>query len=354
MKLRTDQLDNHLKRQLTPVYIVSGDEPLQVSECCDQIRHQARQMGFSERHVYHAESGFDWGELLQAANSLSLFAQKQILELRMPNGKPGDTGRKALLEYIKHPSEDNLLLIITDRLDNATQKSKWFKALEQSGTFIPVWPIESSQLPQWISRRLQTDGYAASPEVLSLISERVEGNLLAASQEIEKLKLLAKDRVIDEETVKESVSDSARYDVFQLLDTALEGNIKQCVRILGGLRGEGIEPPVVLWALARDIRLLSHLSRLKSRGLSTDLAIDQSAKVLGFAPFILKRRRALLDKCLQRHSERNLRQMLVGAGQVDRCVKGLEKNNPWDELLSLVLFLGGCPGIAPVARMAEN
>ncbi len=349
MKLRIDQLGAQLKKQLAPVYIVSGDEPLQVAQCCDQIRKHAREAEFSERHVYHVESGFDWGDFLSTANSLSLFAQKQILELRMPNGKPGDTGSKALLEYIGHPSPDNLLLIVTDRLDNSLKKSKWFKALEQSGVFIQIWPIESVQLPQWLGQRLRSDGYRATPEALSLIAERVEGNLLAASQELEKLKLLSKDKAVDEATVRKAVSDSARYDVFQLLDTALEGNIKQCVRILSILRGEGIEPPIILWALAREIRLLSHLSRQISRGLSTDIAIDQSAKVLGFAPFMLKRRKSLLDKAIRRSSERSLRQMLLSTGRIDRCIKGLDKGNVWDELLTLTLHLAGIPPIKSIS-----
>ena len=235
--------------------------------------------------------------------------------------------------------------MITDRLDNTLQKSKWFKALEQAGVFIPIWPIESGQLPGWLAQQLKVDGYRATPDALSLIAERVEGNLLAASQELEKLKLLARDKTIDEATVREAVSDSARYDVFQLLDSALEGNIKQCVRILGILKGEGIEPPIILWALAREIRLLSHLSRQLSRGMARDLAIEQSAKALGFVPFMLKRRSSLLEKAIRRSSERNLRQMLLDTGKIDRCIKGLEKGNAWDKLLTLTLNLAGLPPI---------
>ena len=346
MKLRPDQLSVNLRQQLAPLYIISGDEPLQVSECCDQIRLKARDQGFTERHVYHVDNSFDWGELLETANALSLFAEKQILELRMPNGKPGDTGRKVLQEYMERPSPDNLLLIITDRLDNAVQKAKWFKALEHDGIFVPIWPIEPNKLPDWIAQRLKQDGFTASQEALGLISERVEGNLLAASQELEKLKLLAKDQHIDEDTVRDAVSDSARYDVFQLTDAALGGNIKSCVRILGVLKGEGIEPPIVLWAVAREIRLLSYMSRLKSKGSTTEAAIDQSAKAMGFAPFILKRRRPLLEKVIQRHSERNFREMLQMTGNIDRSIKGLDKKNPWDELLTLTLYLAG---IAPMA-----
>lgn len=346
MKIRPDQLSAQLKRQLSPVYIVSGDEPLQVSECCDLIRLKARNLGFTERHVYHVDNSLDWGDFLEAANSLSLFAEKQILELRMPNGKPGDAGRKALAEYIKQPSPDNLLLIITDRLDAAVQKAKWFKALEQEGTFIPVWPIEHDKLPGWIARRLRNDGYEATQDALALLSERIEGNMLAASQEIEKLKLLANGQQIDVDTVREVVSDSARYDVFQLADASLNGDIKGVVRILGGLRSEGIEPPVILWALAREVRLLSHLSRLKSRGINTDVAIDQAAKVHGFSPFMLKKRKHLLEKCMGRHSESAFRQMLVQTGRIDKGVKGMEKINQWDELLSLSLSLAGLPAVA--------
>ncbi|WP_257280052.1 DNA polymerase III subunit delta [Endozoicomonas sp. ISHI1] len=347
MNIRPDQLGAQLKRQLSAVYIVSGDEPMQVSECCDQIRQEARKQGFTERHVYHVDNSFAWGDFLEAANSLSLFAEKQILELRMPNGKPGDAGRKAFQEYLKHLSPDNLLLIITDRLDNASQKAKWFKTLEQKGLFIPVWPIEHDKLPGWIARRLKSQGFEASQDALSLLCERIEGNLLAASQEIEKLKLLADGKKIEVETVREAVSDSARYDVFQLADSALNGDSKSVVRILGGLKSEGIEPPVVLWALARDVRLLSHLSRLKSRGISSNVAYDQAAKIHGMSPFILKKRKNLLEKCMGRHSERAFRQMLIHTGHIDKGVKGLEKLNSWDELLTLSLSLAGMPAFTP-------
>ena len=343
MKLRIDQLGVQLHKQLAPVYIISGDEPLQVAQCCDQIRQHARSAGFSERHVFHVENGFDWGDFLSTANSLSLFAQQQLLELRMPSGKPGDPGSRALLEYISYPSSDNLLLIVTERLDNTQQKAKWFKALEHAGVFIPIWPVESAQLPGWLGQRLQSDGYRATQEALTLISERVEGNMLAASQELEKLKLLAKGKVIDETTVEDAVCDSARFDVFQLIDAALSGNIKQCVRILSVLKGEGVEAPIILWALAREIRLLGHLSRQISLGIALDFALDQSARNMGFAPFMLKRRKALLDKALQRNSERSLRQMLHDVGKIDRCIKGLDRGNTWDQLLSLALRLAGLP-----------
>lgn len=345
MKLKPEQLSAQLQRQLSSLYIVSGDEPLQVSECCDMIRQQARQQGFTERHTYHVDNSFDWGDFLANANSLSLFAEKQILEIRIPNGKPGDKGRKALQEYLQNRSPDNLLLIITPRLDSATQKAKWFQGLEKEGVFIQIWPVEHNQLPGWVAHRFKMAGYEASHDAAVLLAERIEGNLLAAAQEIEKLKLLADGNKIDANTVREVVSDSARYDVFQLADTALQGDIRTTVRILGGLRSEGIEPPIVLWALAREVRLLSHLSRLISRGISTEVAIEQAAKIHGFSPFMLKKRRRLLEKSMTRQSEREFRKMLEHVGVIDQGIKGLAQINEWDELLTLSMSLAGAPSL---------
>ncbi len=345
MKIRPDQLESRLQQTLQPVYIISGDEPLQVSECADRIRQEARNQGFTERKVYHVDNSFDWRELLETANSLSLFAEKKIIELRMPNGKPGDSGRKALLEYIQNPSPDNMLLVITDRLDGQIQRSKWFKALDQVGTFIPVWPIDPNKLPGWIAQRFRKSGFQATPEALALLAERVEGNLLAASQEIEKLKLLSQGHTIDENAIREAVSDSARYDVFHLADAALEGNVKNSVRIMGALKGEGIEPPIVLWALAREIRLLSYFSRQISKGLSREAALNQSAKVIGFSPYLLKRRLPLINKAISRHSEKTFRAMLVQAGKIDQEIKGINRGDPWSSLLSLILALAGMPGL---------
>ena len=341
MKVSPDQLPAQLRQQLLPVYIVSGDEPLQVAESADLIRQFARQQGFSERNVFHVDNSFDWRDFLATANSLSLFSEKKLIEIRLPNGKPDAEGRRALTTYAQTLSPDNLLLIITGRLDSATQKAKWFKALDTNGVFISIWPIEPDKLPGWMGRRLRASGFEISPEALALLAERIEGNLLAAAQELEKLKLLAKGQYIDENIVRESVSDSTRYDVFHLSDYALAGNIKACVRILGVLKGEGIEPPVILWALTRDIRLLSYISRQLSRGITMDLAIKQAAKAIGFSPFLPKRRLALINRAIKRHGEKGLRNLLLQAGQIDREIKGLEKSNPWNNLRRLSLDLAG-------------
>ena len=341
MKIKPEQLAGHLKRKLNYVYIISGDEPLQVSECADQVRKKAKDENYIERVIYHIDNTFDWRDFIEAAHSLSLFSDKKIIELRIPNGKISDAGKKSLIHYMKTLSPDNLLILITNRLESKTQNSKWFQALNNAGVFIPIWPIEHEKLPDWIAARLKIDGFYATPEALMVLTERIEGNLLAASQEIEKLKLTAKDRKIDEDLVRESVSDSARYDVFHLADAALDGNVKSSIRILGSLKSEGVEPPVVLWSLTREIRVLSYISRQLARGVNIEVALTQSAKILGFSPYLLKRRQLLIRKAIERHTEKNFRSMLLLSGQIDLEIKGIEKNNPWDSIRTLTLFLAG-------------
>ncbi|WP_286935773.1 DNA polymerase III subunit delta, partial [Pseudomonas sp. UBA6554] len=193
MKLAPAQLNKHLQGSLAPVYVVSGDDPLLCQEAADAIRNAARQQGFDERQVFSADANFDWGTLLQAGASLSLFAQRRLLELRLPSGKPGDKGAAALMEYCAKPAEDTLLLISLPKLDGSAQKTKWGKALIEGAhcQFIQIWPVDPQQLPQWINQRLSQAGLSAQRDAVDLIAARVEGNLLAAAQEIEKLKLLA-------------------------------------------------------------------------------------------------------------------------------------------------------------------
>ncbi len=234
MKLNPGQLAKHLQGNLAPVYVVSGDEPLLCQEACDAIRAACRQRDFGERQVFNAEANFDWGQLIEAGASLSLFAEKRLIELRLPSGKPGDKGAAILQEYLQRPPEDTVLLVSLPKLDGNTQKTKWAKALidGDAAQFIQVWPIDAHQLPQWIRQRLSQAGLAASQEAVDLIAARVEGNLLAAAQEIEKLKLLAEGQQIDVDTVQAAVADSARFDVFGLIDAALNGEAAHCLRML--------------------------------------------------------------------------------------------------------------------------
>lgn len=337
MKLNPAQLGKHLQGQLAPVYVVSGDEPLLCQEACDAIRASVRARDFSERQVFNAEANFDWGLLLEAGASLSLFAEKRLLEVRLPSGKPGDKGAAALLEYLARPPEDTVLLLSLPKLDGSTQKTKWAKALIDGPDvqFVQVWPIEAHNLPQWIRQRLSQAGLAASQEAVDLIAARVEGNLLAAAQEIEKLKLLAEGGQVDAATVQAAVADSARFDVFGLIDAALNGEPAHTLRTLEGLRGEGVEPPVILWALARELRLLASLAQQYGQGVPLEKAFASAR------PPVWDKRRPLVSRALQRHPASRWNQLLQDAQRIDAQIKGQAAGDPWNGLARLALLLAG-------------
>jgi DNA polymerase III subunit delta len=337
MKLNANQVAKHLQGTLAPIYVVTGDEPLLCQETSDAIRAATRAQGFTERQVFNAETGFDWTQLLEAGASLSLFAEKRVIELRIPSGKPGDKGAAALLEYLARPAEDTLLLINLPKLDGSAQKTKWAKALSDSPStqFIQIWPVDSHQLPQWIRQRLSQAGLSATPEALEMMAARVEGNLLAAAQEIEKLKLLAEDGQVDIDTVQAAVGDSARFDVFGLIDATLEGDATHALRMLEGLRGEGVEPPVILWALARELRTLANLAQLHAQGIPLERAFSQ------MRPPVWDKRRPLMSKALQRHGALRWQQLLMHAQEIDAQIKGQAAGSPWIGLSQLCLHLTG-------------
>ncbi|KQQ49922.1 DNA polymerase III subunit delta [Pseudomonas sp. Leaf127] len=337
MKLAPAQLGKHLQGTLAPVYIVSGDDPLLCQEAADAIRAAARQQGFDERQVFSADANFDWGTLLQAGASLSLFAERRLLELRLPSGKPGDKGAAALIEYCSRPAEDTLLLISLPKLDGSAQKTKWGKALVDGAQcqFVQIWPVDANQLPQWIRQRLSQAGLAATQDAVELIAARVEGNLLAAAQEIEKLKLMAEDGQITVETVQAAVADSARFDVFGLTDAVLAGDAAHALRILEGLRGEGVETPVILWALTRELRALATMALQFSQGMPLD-KVFSSAR-----PPVWDKRKPLMGKALQRLSSKRWNQLLLDAQQIDAQIKGQAPGSPWSSLARLALMMAG-------------
>jgi DNA polymerase-3 subunit delta len=337
MKLNPAQLAKHLIGGLAPIYIVSGDEPLLCQEAADAIRAAARSQGFDERQVFNVEANFDWGQLYEAGASLSLFAQKRLIELRIPNGKPGDKGAEALLRYLSRPAEDSVLLITLPKLDGNAQKTKWAKTFIESkdSQFIQIWPVDVHQLPQWIRQRLAQAGLTATQEAIELIAVRVEGNLLAAAQEIEKLKLLTEGNQIDVTTVQASVGDSARFDVFGLIDAVMSGETGHALRVLEGLEGEGVEPPVILWALARELRQLANLAQQQEQGISLDRAFAQAK------PPVWEKRRPLISRALQRNSASKLNQLLLEAQHVDAQIKGQAPGDVWATLRQLTLMLSG-------------
>jgi DNA polymerase-3 subunit delta len=240
---------------LPPVILIAGDEPLQREESADAIRAAARAQGYTDREVFVAERGFDWDAMLSAGASLSLFASKRILELRLPSAKPGTQGAEMLSTYAKDPPPDTLLLVIAE--DKLEGNPVWAQTLERAGLMVQVWPVAPAEVPAWVRQRLKSRGFDATPDAVTLISGRVEGNLLAAKQEIEKLALLREPGTLDAEAVAEAVTDSARYDAFKLVDAALAGDVPRTVRVLEGLKAEGEEPVLILGALLRQLKELA-------------------------------------------------------------------------------------------------
>lgn len=333
MKLKPEQLATHLQRPLAPIYVLSGDEPLLVQEAADAIRASARAQAYTERMVMFVESSFDWNTLTQAADSLSLFSERRVLELRMPGGKPGDAGSKALQAYAERPADDTVLLVICGKLETAARNSKWHQALEQAGVAVQVWPVELRALPAWIGQRMQQKGLRPSREAVALLAERIEGNLLAAVQEIDKLLLLYGPGPLDIDAVTAAVADSARFDVFILVDAALEGGAARVVRVLDGLREEGVEPVLLVWALARELRQLAAIAEQLGRGTALASALAQQK--------VWDKRKPLLERAVKRHGAPRWRALIRQCARIDRMVKGMEQGSAWDELVQLALAMAG-------------
>lgn len=333
MRLKPEQLESHLNKTLAPVYLVSGDEPLQHMETCDAIRAAARSQGFSERRVLEVERGFNWDTLAQEAAAMSLFAEKRLIELRMGSG-PGNDGGPVLTEYCSQPPADNVLLISAGKIDRRSQQSKWFKAVDSAGVTISLWPVDMAQLPGWISRRGRQRGLQIETDAAELLAQRVEGNLLAAAQEIEKLRLLAGDEArIDTAAVLAAVADSARYDAFALLNSAYAGDLKRALRMLQGLRDEGIEAIAIYGALMWQLRRTCTLAHACAGG-------ESEAAV--FSRFrIFDKQQAPFRQILRRHDAAELDRLLAAAGRIDGQLKGYAPGDPWQSLGWLLSRLAG-------------
>lgn len=333
MKLKVGQFAAQVKKSLAPVYILTGDEPLQMRECTDLIRATARQQAYQERIVLHVEASFDWSHFEAEANSLSLFATRRLLELHFANRTPNETGAKILQRYAEQLPAETILLITADKLDGQKQKSKWFTALEQVGVVVQLWPIELAQLPQWVEQRARALGLQTTPAAVELIAERSEGHLLACAQELEKLQLLYPDSVIDVPQVLEAVADSARFEVFGWVETVLKGEAQRSARQLDNLRSEGQDPFFVCWALQQELRTLAQISFALQQGQAQD-QVFKSFRVWSF-------RQAVVKRALSRFPAVAWQRFLRQSIKIDKMVKGLEKGDPWDELQRLSLFIAG-------------
>lgn len=333
MQLRHDALDAHLAKHLAPLYVIASDEHLLAQEAADKIRRHARSAGFDEREVLVVDRSFKWGELLAANQSQSLFGDKKLIELRIPGGKPGKDGGQALQQYAAGLSPDNMTIITLPKLDWQTQKAAWVGALQQAAVYLDIPPVERAHLPQWIAQRLATQQQGADRQALAFIAERVEGNLLAAHQEILKLGLLYGDGQLTFEQVHDAVMNVARYDVFKLNEAMLAGDPARLMRMLHGLEGEGEALPLVLWAVAEEIRTLLKLKAGMEQGRPVS-ALLKEYRIWG-------PRERLMEPALHRLSLPTLQGALRQAAQIDKMVKGLRARayagDVWDAMAQLAL-----------------
>lgn len=331
MKVQAQELPRHLNNELAHSYLVSGDEPLLVDEALDAIRAVARREGFTTRDVFVGTANFDWTQLAASGANLSLFAEKRIVELRLPTGKPGRVGGPAIVDFLDRAGPELLFIVITPKLDRRTAATKWAKALESRSVHVPIWPVDLRDLPRWVDQRMRRVGLEPTRAATTMIADRVEGNLLAAGQEIEKLRLLLGEGAVDADDVSKAVADSSRYDVFKLVDAALAGDSRRAIRILAGLEDEGVEPVLVVWSLTRELRTLALV--LGEMETSGNLSAGMSKAR------VWKSRQGLVRSAAGRHSATSVLRLLKAAARADACAKGQRPGDPWQSAADIVLKL---------------
>jgi DNA polymerase-3 subunit delta len=334
MRLQFHQLQANLDRSLASVYLVCGDEPLQLGDAAKAIRDAARAQGFAERELLEQEASFDWGRLAAASRELSLFSSRKLIELRLGSAGVGREGSEALRDYCDQPSPDNLLLIIAPDLGYKELKAKWVQTVERAGVLLQVRQPEGSRLVSWVEHRMRGRGLQPAPGVAAILAERIEGNLLAAAQEVEKLALLYGEGPLDLERLTRAISDSARYDLFDLPDAALAGDRVRVQRILGGLAAEGTAAPLVLWALTRELRLLAAAAFGARRG-------ERELSSVLDAHRIWESRRGPIRQALRRLPLKVLHKLVKRCAGVDRQIKGLDPGDPWIGLAEIADVLAG-------------
>lgn len=331
MKISANRLDQHLGKSLSSCYLVSGDEPLLVQEALDAIRQKARLAGFESRELHVATTGFDWDELVASAGNRSLFAEKRIIELQLPTGKPGRQGSATIVDMIARTGSDLLFVVKTPKLDRGTAASRWAKALEAAGVLVQIWPIGLRELAPWIQGRMRAAGLQPDRDAVRLIVDRVEGNLLAARQEIEKLRLICGEGPVSAGDVDDAVADSSRFDVYKLVDAAVAGDAKRAVRILGGVRAEGTEAVIVMWALTRELRVLAALADDVQKGADLGSALQKAR--------VWQNRQSMVRSCVSRHAAHDFFALLKLARRADAAAKGQSGENAWQLATEIVLGL---------------
>ena len=330
MQVRPDQLSSALKKKINAVYFISGDEPLQKMEAADLVRSVCKQQEYLEREIIDVDKNFDWQTLRDEAANMSLFSSRRILDLRLPSAKPGREGAKALREFADNPPEDTVLLITAGKLEGSAKNSAWYKALDSSGVVVQCWPVPPERLSEWVKNRCISKGLHPDREAVDFICQHVEGNLLAADQEIDKLLLILGPGAVSYDAIKESITQNSRFNVFELVDCALKGDINRVVKVINGLKAEGTEPIIVIWSITKEVRLLCHAISDRS---NAEYMLSRSG--------VWQSRIALFKSCLSRHSKQSLYGILQSCEEIDRITKGVTKGNVWDALLQCVCSLAG-------------
>ena len=337
MKLPYQQITKHLTNQLAPLYLVSSDELLLAQETVDTIRDAARKAGFTERMRVTADSNADWAESIYShSHHLSLFSTKRIIELNLTHTKFNSAIGKLLEEYALKPPIDTLLIAQTSKLDSKMEKSSWYQSIDKKGIVIQIWPIAVEQLPQWIIQRANKANFSLTTQAANWLATLVEGNLLAAAQEIEKLALLQPGGTLDQQTIEDAVTDHARFDIFTLVDCVLSGNCKRSLRILDNLRAEDTEPVLILWALTREIRTLADMAKQVKTGTPLSSLFGKFR--------IWEKRQPAVRAFLQRHQQSACWALLLDAASIDSIIKGADAGNVWDKLQNLVVKITKLPG----------
>jgi DNA polymerase-3 subunit delta len=332
MKIATRQLAGHLKKGLAPLYVVHGAEALLALEAGDAIRAAARRDGYAEREVFSAEPGADWSKLTASAANLSLFASRKILEIRIPTGKPGAEGGKAIEALCARLPDDTLVLVMLPELEWQGLKTAWFGALEGAGTVVEAKSVSREELPQWLAERLAAQQQRAGVETLEWMADRVEGNLLAAKQEVDKLALLLPAGEISLDAIREAVTDVSRFERDGLIDAIHEAQPGRIARAVDSLEAEGEPLPLLLWALTEELRLMMQLAA----GERPRRFLDQD-------------RVQRIRRTARKHDAASFDRQLLRAHRIDRMIKGVETGDAWEEILEFSLALAGTPALRTAA-----
>ncbi len=334
MKLAYHNLESHLAKTLAPMYLLSGDELLLIQEAIDLIRKAAHRAGFIERNRIDTDTTTEWGHsLLASAHMLSLFSNKQILELDLRHAKSNQANNKALQQYAENSVEDTLLIIQTNKLDAKSQATAWYKTIEKKGVTIQVWPISLEQLPAWLIQRGKKNNLQLSKEAANYLATHTEGNLIAAVQTLEKLALLNPNGIVDDTLITHILEDDAHFSVFDLIESILIGNSKRSLRILQALAAEHTEPTLILWAIARELRIMADIIKQTQQGIPLSSLFNQFR--------IWEKRQASVRAFIKQHSVEQCWAFLLTAAKLDRIIKGAQLGDIWNELEQFILKLTG-------------